>query len=50
MVSANSGNVKLLERASRQHLYVLELTIDFETNLNCNAVRKSEKYANLISD
>ena len=31
-------------------LYVLELTIGFETNLNCNAVRKLEKYATLVSD
>ena len=31
-------------------LYVLELTVGFETNLNSNAVRKKEKYLNLIKE
>ena len=30
-------------------LYVLELTVGFESNLNNNAVRKKEKYVNLIN-
>ena len=30
-------------------LYVLELTVGFESNLNNNAVRKKEKYLNLIN-
>ena len=31
-------------------LYVLELTVGFESNLNNNAVRKTEKYLNLIKE
>ena len=31
-------------------LYVLELTVGFESNLNNNAVRKKEKYLNLINE
>ena len=31
-------------------LYVLELTVGFESNLNNNAVRKKEKYLNLIKE
>ena len=30
--------------------YVLELTVGFESNLNNNAVRKKEKYLNLIKE
>ena len=40
----------LLLKTKENCLYVLELTIGFETNLNCNAVRKSEKYATLVFD
>ena len=40
----------VLLKTKENCLYVLELTIGFETNLNCNAVRRSEKYANLTSD
>ena len=31
-------------------LYVLELTVGFESNLNKNAVRKKEKYLNMINE
>ena len=31
-------------------LYVLELTVGFQSNLNNNAVRKKEKYLNLINE
>ena len=31
-------------------LYVLELTVGFESNLNNNAVRKKEKYLNLTKE
>ena len=31
-------------------LYVLELTVGFDSNLNNNAVRKKEKYLNLINE
>ncbi|CAH3028157.1 unnamed protein product, partial [Porites evermanni] len=31
-------------------VYVLELTVGFESNLNNNAVRKKEKYLNLINE
>ena len=31
-------------------LYVLELTVGFKSNLNNNAVRKKEKYLNLINE
>ena len=31
-------------------IYVLELTVRFESNLNNNAVRKKEKYLNLIKE
>ena len=40
----------LLLKTKENRLYVLELTIGFETNLNCNTVRKSEKCATLVSD
>ena len=40
----------LLLKTKENCLYVLELAIGFETNLNCNAVRKSEKYATLASE
>ena len=40
----------LLLKTKENCLYVLKLTIGFETNLSCNANRKSEKYATLISD
>ena len=40
----------LLLKTKENCPYVLELTMGFETNLNCNAVRKSEKYATLVSD
>ena len=40
-----------LQLKTKEHcLYVLELTIGFETNLYCNADRKRSKYAFLISD
>ena len=31
-------------------LYVIESTVGFESNLNNNAVRKKEKYLNLIKE
>ena len=40
----------LLLRTKENILYVLELTIGLETNLNCNAERKRLKYARLVSD
>ena len=40
-----------LQLKTKEHcLYVLELTIGFETNLYCNADRKRSKYAFLIYD
>ena len=32
------------------NLYILELTVGYETNLNSNSERKHEKYRNLIKD
>ena len=40
----------LLLKKKEDCLYVLELTIGFETNLNCHADRKRSKYAPLVSD
>ena len=40
----------LLLKTKGNCLYVLELAIGFETNLNCHANRKSEEYATLVSD
>ena len=39
----------LLLKTKENCLYVVELAIGFEKNFNCNANRKSEKYATLIS-
>ena len=39
-----------LPRLHENHLYVLELTVGFESNLYNNAVRKKEKYLNLIKE
>jgi hypothetical protein len=40
----------LLVSTSDKHLYVLELTIDFESNLTNNVKRKKAKYKNLIRE
>ena len=39
----------LLSRAKRR-LYIIELTVDFETNLDNNARRKEIKYSPLLTD
>ena len=40
----------LLFQIQSKCLYVLELTVGFESNLNNNAARKKEKYVNLINE
>jgi hypothetical protein len=40
----------LLLTIGNQILYILELTIEFETNLKTNCDRKHEKYLTLITD
>ena len=40
----------LLLRIQSKCLYVLELTVGFESNVNNSAVRKKEKYLNLIKE
>ena len=40
----------MLLSTGRTTLFVIELTVGFETNLNCNAERNHEKYHQLIRD
>ena len=39
----------LLLRTNNNYLYILELTVGFESNLETNATRKHSKYAPLLS-
>ena len=50
IITEDNVRPDLLLKKKENCLYVLELTIGFETNLNCNADRKHSKYASLISD
>ena len=50
IITGDNVRPDLLLKTKENCLYVLELTIGFETNLNCNADRKRSKYAFLISD
>ena len=50
IITGDNLRPDLLLRTKENILYVLELTIGFETNLNCNAERKRLKYARLVSD
>ena len=49
IITAENGP-DLLSLIQSKCLYVLELTVGFESNLNNNAVRKKEKYLNLINE
>ena len=40
----------LLLKTNNNYLYILELTVGFESNLDTNATRKHSKYASLLSD
>ena len=40
----------LLLKTNNNYLYILELTVGFESNLDTNAPRKHSKYASLLSD
>ena len=46
------GNLRsdLLLKTNNNYLYILELTVGFESNLDTNATRKHSKYASLLSD
>ena len=48
VLSGYSLRPDLLLTISKKCLYILELTVGFETNLLTNAVRKAKKYADLI--
>ena len=50
IITGDNLRPDLLLRTKENILYVVELTIGFETNLNCNAERKRLKYARLVSD
>ena len=50
VITGDQLHPDLLLKSKENCQYVLELTTSFETNLNCNANRKSEKYAILICD
>ena len=50
IITGDNLRPDLLLRTKENILYVLELTIGFETNLNCNEERKRLKYARLVSD
>ena len=48
VISGNSLRPDLLLTVSKKCLYILELTVGFETNLLTNASRKTRKYEDLI--
>ena len=50
IITGDQLSPDVLLKTKENCMYVLELTIGFEKNLNCNAVRKSEKYTALVSD
>ena len=50
MITSENYRADLLFLIQSKCLYVLELTVGFESNLNNNAVRKKEKYVNLINE
>ena len=50
IITGESYRPDLLYLIQSKCLYVLELTVGFESNLNNNAVRKKEKYLNLIKE
>ena len=50
IITGESYRPDLLYLIQSKCLYVLELTVGFESNLNNNAVRKKEKYLNLINE
>ena len=47
VISGNSLRPDLILTVSKKCLYILELTVDFETNLLTNVSRKTRKYENL---
>ena len=48
IITGENYRPNLLFLIQSKCLYVLELTVGFESNLNNNAVRKKEEYLNLI--
>ena len=50
IITGESDRPDLLFLIQSKCLYVLELSVCFESNLNNNAVRKKEKYLNLIKE
>ena len=50
VITGENYRLDLLFLIQSKCLYVLELTVGFESNLNNNAVRKKEKYLNLINE
>ena len=48
IITGDNLRPDLLLKTKENCLYVLELTVGFETDLNCNADRKRSKYAFLI--
>ena len=50
IITGENYRLDLLFLIQSKCLYVLELTVGFESNLNNNAVRKKEKYLNLINE
>ena len=50
IITGDNYRPHLLFLIQSKCLYVLKLTVGFESNLNNNAVRKKEKYLNLINE
>ena len=50
IITGDNYRPDLLFLIQSKCLYVLELTVGFESNLNNNVVRKKEKYLNLINE
>ena len=49
IITGENYRPELLFLIQSKCLYILELTVGFESNLNNNAVREKEKYLNLIN-
>ena len=50
VLTRDSVRSDLLLETADKILYILELTIGFETNVKCNAERKEGKYSTLVKN
>jgi len=50
LITGDSLRPDLLLLTGNNALYILELTLGFETNIQANSVRKATKYTSLLQD